>query len=199
MVLWKGGQTEPGTRATASHTGSLAESMAVWRGVMRQTGTIEVDSLEEMMDTIQVLLYVKPTVQDRVGLISMTGGQSVVTTDAFAKSGLQVPVLADDSYVRLGEFFNIVGGSYRNPIDMGSNWEVGDRTGEILKVLEDDATVDVIAFELSLNLLFRRMDSNPAFRDFLLDTLIAHQRRTRKPFLAIVTPSYYYNAYYDEL
>jgi acetate---CoA ligase (ADP-forming) len=190
VVIWKGGQTEPGTRATASHTGSLAESMVVWRAVMRQTGAIEVDSLEEMLDTVKTLLYVPPTRQDRVALISMTGGQSVVTTDAFVKAGLQVPPLTERSYERLGRFFNIVGGSYRNPIDMGSNWEAGEQTSEILEILEDDPQVDIIVFELSLNMLFRRMEANPAFRAFLLDMLISHKRRTHKPFLAIVTPSY---------
>jgi acetate---CoA ligase (ADP-forming) subunit alpha len=157
---------------------------------MRQTGAIEVDSLEEMIDTVKTLLYVSPTRQDRVALISMTGGQSVVTTDAFANAGLQVPPLSERSYERLGRFFNIVGGSYRNPIDMGSNWEAGEQTSEILEILEDDPQIDIIAFELSLNLLFRRMEANPAFRAFLLDMLIAHKRRTHKPFLAIVTPSY---------
>lgn len=190
VVIWKGGQTEAGTRATASHTGSLAESMVIWRAMMRQTGAIEVDSLEEMVDTITAFLYVQPTRQDRVALISMTGGQSVVTTDAFAKAGLQVPLLTSQSYERLSQFFNVVGGSYKNPIDMGSNWEAGERTGEILEILEGDLHVDLIAFELSLNLLFRRMETNPSFRSFLLDMLISHKRRTRKPFLAIVTPSY---------
>jgi acyl-CoA synthetase (NDP forming) len=190
VVIWKGGQTEAGTRATASHTGSLAESMAIWRAVMRQTGAIEVDSLEDMLDTVTALLLIQPTTQDRVALISMTGGQSVVTTDAFAKAGLQVPTLSERSYERLGRFFNIVGGSYRNPIDMGSNWEAGEQTSAILDILEDDAQIDIIAFELSLNMLFRRMEMSPSFRSFLLDMLISHRRRTRKPFVAIVTPSY---------
>jgi len=65
VVIWKGGQTAPGTRATASHTGALAESMAIWRAVMRQTGAIEADSLEDMMDTIAALLSVQPTTGDR--------------------------------------------------------------------------------------------------------------------------------------
>lgn len=190
VVIWKGGQTEAGTRATASHTGSLAESMLIWRAVMRQTGAIEVDSLEDMLDTMAAFLFVQPTTRDRVALISMTGGQSVVTTDAFAKAGLQVPTLSQRSYERLGGFFNIVGGSYRNPIDMGSNWEAGEQTSTILDILEDDPQIDIIAFELSLNMLFRRMEMNPLFRSFLLDMLVTHRRRTRKPFLAIVTPSY---------
>lgn len=190
VMIWKGGQTEAGTRATASHTGSLAESMVIWRAMMRQTGAIEVDSLEDMLDTMTAFLFVEPVTQDRVALISMTGGQSVVTTDAFAKAGLQVPTLSERSYERLGQFFNIVGGSYRNPIDMGSNWEAGEQTSAILDILEDDPQIDIIAFELSLNMLFRRMETNPPFRRFLLDMLISHRRRTRKPFLAIVTPSY---------
>jgi acyl-CoA synthetase (NDP forming) len=190
VVIWKGGQTEPGSRATASHTGSLAESMVIWRAVIRQTGAIEVDSLEEMVDTMKALLYIRPTQQDRVALISMTGGQSVVTTDAFAKAGLQVPTLTEQSYARLERFFNVVGGSYRNPIDMGSNWEAGEQISDILEILEADQQVDIIAFELSLNLLFRRMETNPAFRAGLMEMLMAHRRRTHKPFLAIVTPSY---------
>jgi acyl-CoA synthetase (NDP forming) len=190
VVIWKGGQTDAGTRVTASHTGLLAESMAIWRAVMRQTGAIEVDSLEDMLDTMAAFASMRPTQQDRVALISMTGGQSVVTTDAFANIGLQVPTLSEPSYERLTQFFNIVGGSYRNPIDMGSNWEAGEQTHAILDILEDDPRIDIIAFELSLNLLFRRMETNPSFRAFLLDMLISHQRRTRKPFLAIVTPSY---------
>jgi acyl-CoA synthetase (NDP forming) len=190
VVLWKGGQTEPGTRATASHTGSLAESMLIWRAVMRQTGVIEADSLEEMLDTIKALLFVPPTCQDRVALISMTGGQSVVTTDAFANAGLRVPTLSAPSYTRLERFFNVVGGSYRNPIDMGSNWEAGQQTREIMDILEDEPLIDIIAVELSLNMLFRRLEAHPSFRSFLLDMLISHKRRTRKPFLAIVTPSY---------
>jgi acyl-CoA synthetase (NDP forming) len=127
VVIWKGGQTEPGTHATASHTGSLVESMAIWRAVMRQIGALEVNSLEVMIDTIKALLYVLPTHQNRVALMSMTEGQFVVTTDAFANAGLQVPTLSEQSYARLGSFFNIVGGSYRNPIDMGRNWEIGER------------------------------------------------------------------------
>jgi len=190
VVIWKGGQTAAGTRATASHTGSLAESMVIWRAVMRQTGAIEVDSLEEMLDTMKALLYVQPTTHDRVALISMTGGQSVVTTDAFAKVGLQVPPLSEESYERLSRFFNTVGGSYRNPIDMGSNWEAGEQTREILNILEADPQVDIIAFELSLNLLHRRLEANSTFHTFLLELLISHKHRTRKPFLAIVTPSY---------
>ena len=55
----------------------------------------------------------------RVGLMAMTGGQSVVIADTFAREGLQVPLLTSASYEKLSSFFNIIGGSYRNPLDIG--------------------------------------------------------------------------------
>ncbi len=36
VVIWKGGQTDAGARATMSHTGSLAAPQAIWDGMMRQ-------------------------------------------------------------------------------------------------------------------------------------------------------------------
>ena len=99
-------------------------------------------------------------------LISITGGQSVVSTDAFAQAGLQATSLSERSYERWGRFFNIIGGSYRNPIDMGSNWRVGEQTSEIPDIREKYPQVDIIAFELSLNLLFRHMEATTPFGPF---------------------------------
>ena len=75
VVIWKGGETEEGARATASHTGALAESGIVWQTVIKQCGAIKVDSLEEMIDTVKALLYVKPIKGTGVGLIAMSGGR----------------------------------------------------------------------------------------------------------------------------
>ena len=36
VVVWKGGQTEAGARATMSHTGSLAAPQAIWEAMVRQ-------------------------------------------------------------------------------------------------------------------------------------------------------------------
>ena len=40
VVVWKGGVTDAGARATASHTGSLATSQAVFSAIVRQAGAI---------------------------------------------------------------------------------------------------------------------------------------------------------------
>ena len=113
------GLTEAGARATASHTASLATSTAVWDGVVRQAGAVPAESLDDTIDVLKALLHCKPTTGRGMGLMAMTGGQSVSITDAFVRAGLEVPLLTTSSYEKLGAFFNIIGGSYRNPLDMG--------------------------------------------------------------------------------
>jgi acetate---CoA ligase (ADP-forming) len=88
VLIWKGGETEAGARAAASHTGALAESGAVWQALIKQCGAIKVDNLDEMIDTVKALLYIHPLNGVRIGLIAMSGGQSVAITDTFARAGL---------------------------------------------------------------------------------------------------------------
>ena len=123
----------------------------------------------------------------------MTGGQSVVITDAFEREGLDVPLLTDASYEKLSGFFNIIGGSYRNPLDAGGTIGHGflpQNLARLLDVLDEDANVDAIAMEVGAGFLARRMRENPAILDSLLDVLSAHRERSGKPFLAIAHPGH---------
>jgi acyl-CoA synthetase (NDP forming) len=193
VVVWKGGVTGAGARATASHTGSLATSQAVFSAIVRQAGALEAHSLEDTIDVVKALLYAKPATGRRMGLMAMTGGQSVVITDAFESAGLEVPRLTDTSYAELGSFFNIVGGSYQNPLDMGGTIGFGGSPGTLRKlfdILEADANVDAIAMEMASGFLARMWAANPSSLDGLLDTLSAHAERSAKPFVAVLQPQH---------
>ncbi|GIX46765.1 MAG: CoA-binding protein [Candidatus Tectimicrobiota bacterium] len=185
LLIWRGGQTEAGRRATASHTASLAQSNEVWGALLRQTGAIGVDGLEEMVDTIKALQFLKPTPGTRLGLVTMTGGPSVVITDTFAREGLEIPPLSEASYARFRTFFNIIGGSYQNPIDMGMNW-AGENFEEILRVLRDDPHVDAVVVDLPLTFLLRRMALRPDFKARLFSCLTEMRQHDDKPLLAVV-------------
>ena len=50
MVLVKGGATEGGQRAAASHTGALASNDRVFDGVMRQAGATRAATVEEAFE-----------------------------------------------------------------------------------------------------------------------------------------------------
>ena len=120
VVIWKGGRTEEGGRAIASHTGSLAVTQSVWDAAIRQCGAIKVVKLEELIDTLKALLYLSPVRGDRVAITGGSGGQSVAIADVFAEAGLKVPLLGQESYDELATFFTLIGGSYGNAIDTGN-------------------------------------------------------------------------------
>jgi len=140
VVIWKGGRTEEGHRAIASHTGSLAVSMAIWDAAVEQCGAVKVRSMDELVDALKAVQYLKPVYGDRVGITGGSGGQSVAIADVFAEAGLKVPALTQESYDELATFFSLIGGGYRNPIDTGN---VNRREMKrIMEILERDANVD---------------------------------------------------------
>jgi acyl-CoA synthetase (NDP forming) len=185
LLIWRGGQTTAGSRATASHTASLAQDNAIWEALFRQTGAIRINSLDEMVDTVKALQWLKPCTGQRLGLITMTGGPSVVSTDTFAKQGLEIPTLSPASYEAFQGFFNIIGGSYKNPIDMGMNW-AGENFHEIMRIMLDDPNIDAVVNDLPLTFLSRRMALRPDFKQRLFATFTEMSQRYNKPLLAVV-------------
>jgi len=193
VVVWKGGLSEAGARAIASHTASLATSTAVWDAVMRQCGAVTTDVLDETVDTVKAFLHTKPGTGYRVGLMAMTGGQSVVITDAFVRAALEVPRLTPSSYEELASFFNIIGGSYSNPLDIGGTigWGAEPRNLErLLTILDRDEHVDAIAMEVGSGFMARRLQADPSALDRLLEMLTAHRDRSAKPFVTIMQPGH---------
>jgi acetyl-CoA synthetase (ADP-forming) len=192
VIIWKGGETEEGARATASHTGALAESAAVWKALIKQCGAVKVDSLDEIVDMVKALIYVKPAQGTRVGLIAMSGGQSVAITDTFARAGLQIPLLAQRSYDRLATFFDIIGGSYRNPLDVSSTFFMSNNGGanmsRMLDVLDGDPNVDCVVLELFP--IIRPLSETPEAEAPILDTISRFRERSTKPFLVIISAAY---------
>lgn len=195
VVIWKGGQNEAGQRATRSHTASLATSQALWDGMMRQVGAIGVSTLDEMLDVMACLVHNKPTTGRRVALMAMTGGQSVAISDAFGRASLEVPELSDASYERLGEFFNIIGGSYRNPFDMaGTIGLAGDPSNfyKILDILAEDPNLDSFVYEFSAGFFIRQWrgeDGQKQLND-MLDGLDRFRERVGRPLVLVVHPGH---------
>jgi acyl-CoA synthetase (NDP forming) len=191
VVVWKGGQTEYGARATASHTGSLAAPQAIWEGMVRQCGAIATNNLDETIDVLKALTLAKRPQGRGMALLAQTGGQSVSITDAFAKAGFMVPRFADGTYAELQSFFNIIGGSYQNPLDMGGTIqgkvEVLDR---ILDIVDADPNVHAKAMELSAMFAARQWKHKPETLDQMLDTLKAHSQKSAKPLLVVLHPAH---------
>jgi acyl-CoA synthetase (NDP forming) len=193
VVVWKGGMTEAGARATFSHTGSLATPAAVWRALMVQSGAVSVASLDAMLDAMELLARGRRVGGRGMGLVAMTGGQSVVITDTFASAGLEVPALSEASYAELKSFFNIIGGSYRNPLDAGGTIGMGHDQGNldrILDILERDPAIDAIVLEIGTGLRAARWPAHEEELTGLLDKLAEFNLRSHKGFAVILHPAH---------
>jgi acetyl-CoA synthetase (ADP-forming)/acetyltransferase len=191
VVVWKGGQTEAGARAIYSHTAALATREALWNAAMRQAGAVTADSLEEIVDVVKGLLYIKPGTGRRVGLVAMTGGQSVIIADAFGRTDLEVPLLTPASYEKLASFFNIIGGSYRNPLDAGGTMLMGfrmDNLERMLDILDEDANVDAVVLESAATFLKSHRLMSATLLDKMLTLSSDYKERCQKPFLMILQP-----------
>ncbi|MHA1519670.1 MAG: CoA-binding protein [Promethearchaeota archaeon] len=147
IVLWKGGQSERGIKATASHTGGMAGSYDVWRAMCKQSGILLADHFELFQDLVQVA-YVRPKLPKglRVAILVAGGGIGVEFTDTFQKQGLIIPDFDNSTIEGLSQIFPSVNTNFKNPIDLG---EMGydPRLFEkaFLLVLEDP-NVDIVVF-----------------------------------------------------
>ena len=200
VLVWKGGRTEDGFRASFSHTGSQSVPAEEWETIVREAGAIRTDDLETMADTTAALLKLPGIKGPRGGLICMTGGQSVVITDAFCAAGLQVPTLSEKSYAELSTFFDVIGGSHRNPLDVG--WMSGkpELVQRELAILDEDENTDFVTMELfAPNMPLRRAegtrshlqvddpDREESQESNYLEVLAQQQKLGKKPFFAMVT------------
>ncbi|MBI4328980.1 MAG: CoA-binding protein [Chloroflexi bacterium] len=188
VLIWKGGQTPDGARAATSHTAALAQPMTLWDAMIRQVGAIRVDDIEDVVNTLKALCWVKPPRGPRLGLMTMTGGPSVIFSDACAKQGLTVPPLTEESYQRLSPWFTVVGGSYQNPLDYASSFTSVEVGRQMLDILNEDDNIDGIIQDVGIAMGFRR-NAEPDFSEKVLDMIQEFKGQTEKPYMAVMTGS----------
>lgn len=121
VVILKGGRTEQGQAAAASHTGALASDFSLWIALCRQTGATLVDSLDDFVDMLlgfQLLIPNRQRPTRRVVLFGNGGGASVLATDDCVQQGLDVPKFTGDVLTQLLAIGLPSGSIVSNPIDV---------------------------------------------------------------------------------
>ena len=165
VVILKGGRTEQGLRAAASHTGAMIGSDAAWQALAIQTGAVLVDTLDQFLDALLCLqcLLPSPVPTSRVVLFGNGGGTSVLGADAFGRHGFEVPALPPATVSALEALSLPAGSSVRNPIDTPAGAlarDEGRLAGRILDVINDGGGVDalVIYVNMTVVLSFKHVD-----------------------------------------
>ena len=135
VVIYKGGKGEKGNRATQAHSASLAGEYPVFQAVCRQTGMIEVNGLNELVNALQVLQSGPVAKGNRVLIVSNGGGMGVLLTDLLEGGSCDV---VETPLQTQEELKTILPGfySFKNPVDLtgsGTNEQCVLAIDKILK------------------------------------------------------------------
>ncbi|MDN4588216.1 CoA-binding protein [Xenophilus aerolatus] len=97
VIALKVGKSEYGQRAAQSHTASLTGSAEVNSAVFRQYGVIEVDDIDELVDTAWLFARALPSEREAVGVYCSSGGTTALTADAVGMAGLRLAEFAPET------------------------------------------------------------------------------------------------------
>jgi acetate---CoA ligase (ADP-forming) len=117
VVIIKAGRSEKGSRAAASHTGSLAGSDDVFDDLIRQCGALRAENLKEAFNWSTLLANNPLPKGENTVIVTNGGGAGVMATDACEKYN----VTLYDNPERLKTIFGHTVpafGSTKNPIDL---------------------------------------------------------------------------------
>ncbi len=151
VVVWKGGRTEAGARAVASHTGSLAGSNKIWEAIFKQTGVVSVRGFDELLDTISAFVSCPPTTNRKLALVSISGGSSVSNTDFCVEEGLEVPELSRETKEKLKGYIQEMGTSVKNPLDLAGSYNYPGVLENVLGILGEDRNIGSVIFEVQIH------------------------------------------------
>jgi acyl-CoA synthetase (NDP forming) len=137
VVVIKAGSTGAGARASASHTGAMVGSDAVFAAALQSSGTVRAHDVEEMTDFAAALSSQPIPRGNRVGVITLGGGWGVMAADALARQGLDVVPLKAETIERLNAILPPYW-SRSNPVDLVAGLKDGDFKKPLRTLLESD-------------------------------------------------------------
>ena len=144
IIVVKAGRSASGARAASSHTGALATDDAVVADMLRQSGVIRTDTVEEMFDVATLLAHQSLPRGRRVAIVTNAGGPAILAADACEANGLQLAQLSDATTKKLREFLPAAA-SVGNPIDMIASATPEHYARTLRAVLVDPEVDSVIA------------------------------------------------------
>jgi len=148
VLVYKSGASAVGAASSASHTGALAGSHAVFSAMCRQHGLIQVDDLADLLPLAKTFAWLGERLDLRqqralrIGIVSASGGICGVAADECELAGLQVP---EFSAARRAQIRGYVPefASVRNPVDVTGQIRSSE-TGyqDTVRAVLDDEGID---------------------------------------------------------
>jgi acyl-CoA synthetase (NDP forming) len=183
LVLVKGGATEGGARAAASHTGALAADDKVFDGFCRAAGIVRAANVEEAFEAAATFATQPLPLGGRTVVLTTAGGWGVVTADAItAHRDLELLDLPADLRAAVDELLP-PRWSRSNPVDCAGG-ETRDTIPEVLRLIAEHPDVDAVVY-LGLGIQSnqaRMMREGKFFPDHGLERIVTYHERQDERF-----------------
>jgi 4-hydroxybutyryl-CoA synthetase (ADP-forming) len=116
VLVLKSGRSPEGAKAAMSHTGALMGSDEIYEAILKQSGAIRVDTMEELFDYATAFSKQPLPLEGDLVIVSNAGGPAIISTDACSKDGIKMAKIEDirpkiDAVIPPW-------GSSRNPVDI---------------------------------------------------------------------------------
>jgi acyl-CoA synthetase (NDP forming) len=189
IVVIKVGVTEAGSKAAASHTGSIAGSDKIYDAAFKQAGVIRAGDAAEMFDFVKGFLYCPLPKGQNMGIVSNSGGVAVETADRLVENGLSIPTLNAAAQEELKGVIPAFGNA-KNPVDLTANldvWKLGQAAEIVLKQPEIDGVITIGLGTAMIKTMFPDVDQETltGLIQMINKNLISIYKKFDKPVIVI--------------
>lgn len=116
VLVLKSGRSPEGAKAAMSHTGALMGSDEIYDALLKQSGAIRVDTMEELFDYATAFSKQPLPAKGDLVIVSNAGGPAIISTDACSKMGIKMAKI-DSIRPKIDDVIPPWGSS-RNPVDI---------------------------------------------------------------------------------
>ena len=145
VVLVKGGATEKGARAAASHTGALAANDAIFDGACRAGRITRSATVEEAFEAAATFATQPLPAGPNVVILTTAGGWGVVTSDQIARDGLLNLMVLPEELKALIDTKLPPRWSRNNPVDCAGG-ETRDTIPEVMEMIVSHPDVHSVIY-----------------------------------------------------
>jgi len=136
ILALKTGKTSEGTKAVASHTGSLIEQETIADVIFKKSGVLRFHSQEDMIDAAIAFSNQPVPKGDRVVIVTNTGGPAIIAVDECINAGLKLAKLSPKTVTTLKKLV-FQEAIVSNPVDVVATAGPEQYGGTVQALLKD--------------------------------------------------------------
>ena len=172
ILVLKSGRSPEGAKAAMSHTGALMGSDEIYDALIKQSGAIRVDTMEELFDYATAFSK-QPLPKEGLVIVSNAGGPAIISTDACSK--MKIKMAKIESIRKKIDSVIPPWGSSRNPVDIVGDADFNRFNNVLDRVLKHPNVGSVISM---------CTPSGTLDYDKLAEVIIKNSKKYKKTMLA---------------